>query len=77
MLSIPWEAATGWGVPKIHAYGPLQLEPSVSCLHYGLQAFEGMKAYKDANNRIRLFRPMLNLERLNRSARRIALPVII
>lgn len=43
-------------------------------LHYGFECFEGMKAYRDAEGNVRLFRPELNLDRLNRSAARIALP---
>lgn len=34
-----------------------------------------MKAYKDAKNRIRLFRPLDNMDRMNRSAVRLSLPV--
>ncbi|KAH3765913.1 branched-chain amino acid aminotransferase [Pelomyxa schiedti] len=74
MLLIPWEAASGWGTPRITAYAPLALDLSCSCFHYGLEVFEGMKAYKDAQGRVRLFRPMMNINRLNISARRIALP---
>lgn len=43
--------------------------------HYALEAFEGMKAYLDDNRIIRLFRPEMNMERLNSSAKRLALPV--
>jgi branched-chain amino acid aminotransferase len=43
--------------------------------HYGIECFEGMKAYKDKNGKIRLFRPDMNMARMNRSTERIALPV--
>lgn len=43
--------------------------------HYGLEAFEGLKAYLDEKKDIRLFRPEKNMERLNSSAKRLALPV--
>lgn len=42
---------------------------------FSLQLFEGMKAYRGADNHIRLFRPMLNMERMHRSAERSSLPV--
>jgi len=74
MLQVEWNADQGWGKPEIKPYGKLDLEPASLCLHYGLECFEGMKAYKDANNKIRLFRPMDNMNRLNASSQRISLP---
>lgn len=41
MLCIPWNAETGWGVPKIEPYGPLALDPSCTVLHYAPTLFEG------------------------------------
>lgn len=40
-----------------------------------LQLFEGMKAFRGVDNRVRFFRPMLNMERMHRSADRSCLPV--
>jgi branched-chain amino acid aminotransferase len=55
-------------------YGDLLLPPSASVLHYGIECFEGLKAYKDRQGKVRLFRPQLNMERLLCSAERLALP---
>ena len=55
--------------------GPLSLEPSATVLHYAQTIFEGMKAYKDKEDKVRLFRPDMNMKRMQTSARRIALPV--
>eukprot|EP01100_Stratorugosa_tubuloviscum_P012174 TRINITY_DN564_c0_g1_i1.p1 TRINITY_DN564_c0_g1~~TRINITY_DN564_c0_g1_i1.p1 ORF type:complete len:393 (-),score=189.57 TRINITY_DN564_c0_g1_i1:134-1312(-) len=74
MLSIQWDIKSGWEAPKITPYQNLQLDPSSSSLHYALQLFEGMKAYKDNNNQIRLFRPDKNMERMNITARRLHFP---
>ena len=74
MLSIPWNASTGWGAPKIHAYGPLQMDPSCVVLHYAPTLFEGLKAYKDPKGQVLLFRPDKNMARMNRSAHRLMLP---
>ncbi|KAJ3509075.1 hypothetical protein NMY22_g16417 [Coprinellus aureogranulatus] len=74
MLTIPWDVVSGWGVPKIQPYGPLQLEPSSTVLHYAQTVFEGMKAYRHDDGRVTLFRPDMNMKRMNRSATRIALP---
>ncbi|WP_273566226.1 branched-chain amino acid aminotransferase [Maribacter halichondriae] len=63
-----------WETPKIMPYQPISLEPSAKIFHYGQSIFEGMKAYKDGNNDIFLFRPLDNFKRLNISAKRMAIP---
>lgn len=65
-----------WENPKIIPYGPLTLDPSAKIFHYGQSIFEGMKAYKDTNEAIWLFRPLDNHKRLNISAKRMAIPEI-
>lgn len=57
------------------ADGPLSLEPSSTVLHYAQTCFEGMKAYRDQKGKVTLFRPDMNMKRMNTSARRLALPV--
>lgn len=74
MLSIEWTATDGWQTPQIIPYQNLSLDPSTCVFHYAFECFEGMKAYKDKNGGIRLFRPNKNMERLNKSSARIALP---
>ncbi|WP_246139869.1 branched-chain amino acid aminotransferase [Flagellimonas hymeniacidonis] len=63
-----------WNAPKIMPYQPLTLDPSAKIFHYGQSIFEGMKAYKDDEGSIWLFRPLENFKRLNKSAKRIAIP---
>lgn len=65
-----------WEIPKIVPYQSLSLEPSAKIFHYGQSVFEGMKAYKDADNDVWLFRPMDNCKRLNISAKRLAIPEV-
>lgn len=74
MLTIPWNAVSGWGTPEIKPYGPFLMEPSATVLHYAQTLFEGMKAYRDEHGKVTLFRPDMNMKRMNNSARRIALP---
>ncbi|KAL1682015.1 aminotransferase [Schizophyllum commune] len=74
MLTIPWDATKGWGTPTIEPYGPFHLEPSSTVLHYAQTLFEGMKAYRDDNGKVTLFRPDMNMKRMNNSAQRLALP---
>lgn len=63
-----------WQKPKIKPYGPISLDPSARVFHYGQAVFEGMKAYKDDNDDIFLFRPDENFKRINKSAERLAIP---
>ena len=63
-----------WETPHIIPYQPISLEPSAKVFHYGQSIFEGMKAYKDADGKVWLFRPHDNHKRLNISAARMAMP---
>ncbi|MEI6865728.1 branched-chain amino acid aminotransferase [Flavicella sp.] len=63
-----------WEAIKIRPYGPISLDPSAKVLHYGQAIFEGMKAYKDDEEQIWMFRPGENQKRLNKSAVRLAMP---
>ncbi len=63
-----------WQMPKIMPYQPVTLDPSAKIFHYGQSVFEGMKAYKDADENVWLFRPELNCKRLNISSHRLAIP---
>ena len=71
-----WEQGKGWSTPYIKPYHNLVLDPKASVFHYGLEIFEGLKAYYDIHGKIRIFRPDLNMKRFNKSADRLALPTI-
>ncbi len=64
----------GWGRPLISGLRPLSLHPAAKVLHYAEGLFEGMKASRGADGRIRLFRPMHNMVRMGLTARRACLP---
>ncbi|KAG5334683.1 hypothetical protein C0989_003095 [Termitomyces sp. Mn162] len=74
MLVVSYDPVIGWSAPEIKPYGPLSLDPAASCFHYCPNVFEGMKAYLGPDGKPRLFRPKKNMERLLRSAERVALP---
>ncbi|HUH29605.1 MAG TPA: branched-chain amino acid aminotransferase [Gelidibacter sp.] len=63
-----------WQTPKIIPYQPMTMDPSARVFHYGQAVFEGMKAYKDDNGKVWLFRPEDNFNRINKSAARLAMP---
>ncbi|RQP11440.1 MAG: branched-chain amino acid aminotransferase [Chryseobacterium sp.] len=65
-----------WGDIKLMPYGPLPFTPAMMGVHYGQAAFEGMKAYKDADGEVFLFRPERNFHRMNKSAVRLAMPEV-
>ncbi|GFF51770.1 branched-chain-amino-acid aminotransferase [Aspergillus udagawae] len=74
MVYVRWTAASGWEDPTIIPHGPLSLPPSASVLHYATACFEGMKAYRGHDGKLRLFRPWHNTARMLASAARISLP---
>jgi branched-chain amino acid aminotransferase len=63
-----------WSVPKIMPYQAISLDPSSKIFHYGQSVFEGLKAYKDAQGDVFLFRPQDNCKRFNISSKRLAIP---
>jgi branched-chain amino acid aminotransferase len=63
-----------WQTPEIKPYQALTLDPSASVFHYGQAVFEGMKAFKDDNEKVWLFRPEENFKRINLSAKRLQIP---
>lgn len=76
MATAAWSAAGGWHDGVIGAYGPLSLSPATAVFHYAQTIFEGLKAYRHADDSIWLFRPGANAARFADSARRLALPVL-
>jgi branched-chain amino acid aminotransferase len=76
MFIMEYETGKGWYDPKIIPYGPLPLDPSTMVFHYGQIVFEGLKAYRTADQKILLFRPDKNMERLNNSNDRLCIPSI-
>ncbi|KAJ8364281.1 hypothetical protein SKAU_G00131120 [Synaphobranchus kaupii] len=75
MLTINWSESKGWDKPQIKPFQNLSLHPASSVLHYSTELFEGMKAFRGVDNHIRLFRPMLNMQRMLSSAERSCLPL--
>lgn len=63
-----------WGEPKLMPYGKLEFSPAMMAINYGQACFEGMKAYKDKDDNVFLFRPEKNADRINKSAKRLAIP---
>ncbi|VDK48336.1 unnamed protein product, partial [Cylicostephanus goldi] len=69
-----WNEKEGWSYPQITPLKQIAIHPGAKVLHYASELFEGMKAYRGVDNKIRLFRPDMNMARMRRTARRAALP---
>lgn len=76
MVHMSWTKGEGWSDRRIEPYAPLKMDPGSAVLHYALECFEGLKAYKRKDGSIWLFRPDVNAERFKNSARRLYLPVL-
>ncbi|MSS62297.1 branched-chain amino acid aminotransferase [Velocimicrobium porci] len=76
MFAMNYEEGKGWFDPRVVPYQKISLEPSAMVFHYGQEMFEGLKAYKTDDGRTLLFRPNKNIERANRTNRRICIPEI-
>jgi len=74
MVKVRFDEARSWHDAEVTAYGPLELDPAASVLHYGQAIFEGFKAYRQANGGIATFRPDANARRFVASAERLAMP---
>ena len=74
MFLMEYEPEKGWYDARIVPFGNLSIHPAATVLHYGSEIFEGLKAYRRADGKVQLFRPIENIRRLNRSAERLCLP---
>ena len=74
MFIMDYDESNGWHDARIVPFANISLHPASTVLHYGAEVFEGLKAYRTESGSIRLFRPMENIKRLNRSAERLCLP---
>jgi branched-chain amino acid aminotransferase len=66
----------GWKDPRIEPLRPLQLHPGAIGLHYGQTIFEGLKAFRQPDDRVAIFRPDANARRLNSSAGILDMPAL-
>ncbi|WP_407385870.1 branched-chain amino acid aminotransferase [Ruminococcus sp.] len=76
MFRWTWDKEIGWHDPRIEPFGYLSIHPASTVLHYGSEIFEGLKAYRRADGKVQLFRPIENIRRMNNSAERLCLPQI-
>ena len=76
MFIMDYNSEKGWYNMRIVPFGNIQIHPASTVLHYGSEIFEGLKAYRRADGKVQMFRPIENIRRMNRSAERLCLPQI-
>ena len=76
MFLMNYTIEKGWHDGRIIPYAPFQIDPACMVLHYAQEIFEGMKAYRDDEGHVRLFRPEENFKRMNNSAARMSIPAV-
>jgi branched-chain amino acid aminotransferase len=76
MFVVDFEEEKGWYDPRVEPYGTLPLDPATAVLHYGQSLFEGLKAFRGQDGKVRLFRPDKHVARLNRTAQRMCIPTL-
>ena len=74
MVSAQWTRERGWYDARLTAYAPLTVDPASVVLHYAQEVFEGLKAYRQPDGSVALFRPERNAARMVRSCARLARP---
>ncbi|MFN8015478.1 MAG: branched-chain amino acid aminotransferase [Acidimicrobiia bacterium] len=76
MVEVKYSSDTHWHDGQVKAFGDLNFSPAMMVFHYGQAIFEGLKAYRTPENNLVLFRPEKNAQRLNKSAERMAMPML-
>ena len=76
MFIMEYDEGQGWHDGRVVPYGPISLDPAATTLHYGQMTFEGMKAYRNPEGGINLFRPDMNAKRMIKSNERLCIPPI-
>lgn len=76
MFIMDYSKEKGWYDARIVPFGDIAIHPASTVLHYGSEIFEGLKAYRRADGKVQMFRPIENIRRMNNSAERLCLPQI-
>ena len=74
MFVADFQEEKGWYDPRVEPYGPIPLDPAAAVLHYAQAIFDGLKAFRGADGKVRLFRPQKHVQRMNHSAAQMCIP---
>jgi branched-chain amino acid aminotransferase len=76
MALADWDESKGWSDPRVVPYGDFSLDPASAVFHYGQAIFDGLKAFRTADGRVRLFRADRHCRRLADGAVRLCMPSV-
>ncbi|HEY4393606.1 MAG TPA: branched chain amino acid aminotransferase, partial [Polyangia bacterium] len=76
MAIVDYDAERGWFDPRIVPYGPLALDPAAAVFHYAQEMFDGLKAFRGVDGKVRLFRADRHCKRLHGGAERLCIPAV-
>ena len=74
MFVMNYTEGKGWHDPRIEPFHNISLSPAAMVYHYGQEMFEGLKAYKNPDGNVYLFRPDMNAKRTNATNDRLVIP---
>jgi branched-chain amino acid aminotransferase len=74
MFIADFQEGKGWYDPRVEPYGPIPLDPAAAVLHYAQAIFDGLKAFRGADGKVRLFRPQKHVQRMSHSAAQMCIP---
>ena len=74
MFVMDYTEGKGWHDARIVPFQDLVMSPAAMVFHYGQEMFEGLKAYKGVDGKVRLFRPDMNAKRTNDTNDRLCIP---
>ena len=74
MFVADFQEEKGWYDPRVEPYGPIPLDPAAAVLHYAQAIFDGLKAFRGEDGKVRLFRPQKHVQRMNHSAAQMCIP---
>ena len=76
MALADWDDSTGWTSPRVVPYANFSLAPAAAVFHYGQEIFDGLKAFRAVDGRVRLFRADRHCRRLAEGAARLCMPAV-
>lgn len=76
MFMMEYDDGRGWHDGRVVPYGALTMDPACCVLHYAQAVFDGLKAFRGADDRVRLFRVDQHAARLNRSCEQLCIPAL-
>lgn len=74
MFVMDYDEGQGWHDGRVVPHEPFLMEPACAVLHYSQCMFEGMKAYRNPQGGVQLFRPDRNIARMKRTCERMCIP---